>query len=371
MSRRLLGIAVLSAASALTLPATAAADTVDGAGGGWGELTLAGASQAYTGSLTLGGGFPTAVIASDARSASGVQTGASTFLNANTPIGAKYGTSKNSQYLNLRPKENNDAGPSTTTYTFDSPTPAGGWAFALGDIDADQVTVSATDATGAAVPVAGLGFQGVFNYCGGTPAPCAANTDVPTWDGNGTLTGNAAAADSDGASAWFEPVAALTTLTFTYAQRAGLPIYQTWFASLANDVAGTVTGCPGAAGGGVAGVPVSLIGPAGNQVADTVTAADGSYSFTNFTAAPGYSIKATAAADCALDAASRPVDLSAGDVTHLDFVSAPITDPAPCDAGSAGSTGSTGTGSGGSAGGCVDSGSDTGSLTFGSGTFGS
>ncbi|WP_156042619.1 hypothetical protein [Rhodococcus sp. UNC363MFTsu5.1] len=333
----------LAAVGALMLPGIAAADTVDGGGGGWGPLTVGGATQAFTGTMTLGGGFPAATFASDSRAPVQIPSGAGTYLNANTPVGAKYGSSQGKGYINLHPKADNATSPSTTTYTFDSATPTAGWTFVLGDIDADSVVVSATDATGAAVPAAGLGFKGAFNYCGGSPAPCPADADVPTWNGAGELIGNAGASDTSGAAAWFEPTSALKTLTFTYYQRSGLPVYQTWFASLANDVSGTVTGCPGAAGAPSGGAPVKLIGPGGSEVAATVTAPDGTYSFTNYTAAPGYKVEATAAADCVLDATSKPADLGAGDVTGLNFVATPKAvdpDPEPCDQAAAGSAGS-------------------------------
>ncbi|MFC9786960.1 carboxypeptidase-like regulatory domain-containing protein [Rhodococcus sp. NPDC127528] len=357
MSRRMKSAVLLAAVGVLASPFSAAADTVDGGGGGWGALTLTGASQAYTGTLALGGGFPAATISSDSKSAAGVQSGASTYLNSATPVGAKYGSSQGKQYLNLRPKENNANAPSTTTYTFDSPTPAGGWTFVLGDIDADRVAISATDATGAAVPASGLGFRSAFNYCGGSPSPCPANPDVPVWDGAGGLIGNAGAQDTDGAAAWFEPTVPLKTLTFTYHWRNGLPLYQTWFASLAHDISGTVTGCPSAGGTAAAGVSVELVGPAGQRLAKTVTGADGTYSFTGFTAAPGYKVEATAPSGCVLVGASKPADLSTGDVTGLEFVSTHETErPEPCGAGSGGSSGSAG--SSGSVGGSTGS-SDT------------
>ena len=43
---------------------------------------------------------------------------------------------------------------------FDTPTPAGGWGFALGDIDSDLAVVSALDAEGEPVAAADLGFGG-------------------------------------------------------------------------------------------------------------------------------------------------------------------------------------------------------------------
>ncbi|MFC7448034.1 hypothetical protein [Rhodococcus daqingensis] len=340
MSRRFGACLLFAATGALLLPGVAAADTVDGGGGGWAPLTVGGATEAFTGTMTLGGGFPAATFTSDSRAPVQVPSGASTYLNANTPVGAKYGSSQGKGYINLHPKADNATSPSTTTYTFDAATPAAGWTFVLGDIDADRVVISATDAAGAAVPAAGLGFKGAFNYCGGSPAPCPTESDVPTWNGAGELIGNAAASDTSGAAAWFEPTTALKTLTFTYYQRSGLPVYQTWFASLANDISGKVTGCPGAAGAPAGGVAVKLIGPAGQEIASTVTAADGTYSFTNYTAAPGYKVRAsTPAADCVIDVANLPADLGAGDVTGLNFVSTPKSGE-PGDGGAGSSSGS-------------------------------
>lgn len=108
-----------------------------------------------------------------------------------------FGTSQNLPYLQLRTTTGTAA--STTTIAFASPTPVqsggSGWGFTLGDIDADKVTVSATDISGTTVTAAQLGWQGAFNYCAVSPKPsgCPAgeSTDVPTWDpSTATLTGN-------------------------------------------------------------------------------------------------------------------------------------------------------------------------------------
>jgi hypothetical protein len=155
-------------------PGRAVADEVDGGGGGWGVLELTGDAGAYAGSMSLGGGFPAATITSTSRSGGvGVQTGASTFLNAATPPGDRYGSSRNGGYLTLRPAADRPDAPSVTTYTFATPTPTTGWTFVLGDIDADRVVISAQDVDGSPVSASGLGFEGVFSYCGGCrlPAP--------------------------------------------------------------------------------------------------------------------------------------------------------------------------------------------------------
>jgi hypothetical protein len=198
-----------------------------------------GRHQAYEGTMTLPD-VPAATWTSDARSDSAVESGASTWLPDGSPFGGVYGSSQGQPYLRLRPMADTPTGASTTTYTFASPTPASGWAFALGDVDADQVEVSATDAMGAPVPVAGLGFQGVFNLCDASPrsSTCSGLTepyDLPSWQPgptSGLLIGNDAANDTIGASGWFQPSVPLKTLTFVYTRRSGLPVYQTWFAAL-------------------------------------------------------------------------------------------------------------------------------------------
>ena len=53
------------------------------------------------------------------------------------------------------------------------PTPPTGWAFLLGDIDADKVTVSAKDADGRPVDAALLGFVQGFNLCDSSSRPGA------------------------------------------------------------------------------------------------------------------------------------------------------------------------------------------------------
>ena len=238
-------------------------------------------------------GFPTATVASDSRSPVQVASGASSFLGPSTPPGAKYGTSAGNPYLVLRARADTSTTPSRTTYTFDAPTPDTGWAFVLGDVDADQVAVSATDATGAPVSAAEVGswFAGTFNYAGGT--------DQPVWNAaSSTLSGNASALDTDGAAGWFEPDIRLTSLTLTFTRRAGFPVYQTWFVSRARPIGGTVadvstvgTCPPGAA-------TLSLVSPFGDTLATTTPAADGSYSFGQLATQAGYTVRLDVPAGC-------------------------------------------------------------------------
>ncbi|MCR1782587.1 carboxypeptidase regulatory-like domain-containing protein [Nocardioides carbamazepini] len=279
---------LLLLAGGLVTPAAAMTDT-------WAAWTApTGASNAYTATMRQQAtGFPEATMASDSRANVQLPSGASTFLGASTAPGAKYGSSKDQPYVVLRPKADTATMPSTTTYSFENPTPETGWAFVLGDIDADAVRVSATDAAGEPVPAARVDtwFQGRFNHAGGT--------DLPTWDsGSSTLTGNAGAIDTDGASGWFEPDLPLTSLTFTFTRRAGFPVYQTWFVSRARPIGGTVAVTSGTCP--VQDSMLTLVSPYGEELATTRPAPDGSYSFGEFATQSGYTVLLDAPDTCAV-----------------------------------------------------------------------
>ncbi len=285
------------------------------ASSGWADLTFDGSANDWTGTLRQRAeGFPAATITSDSAggSAVGRQSGASTFLPAASDVGRRYGQSRGRPYLNLRPYTVNGSGvpgSSTTTYAFAAPTPASGWTFVLGDVDADQVTVSATDPEGTPVTSGDLGFRSTFNYCG--PGGCTANADVPRWDPEtATLTGNARALDTDGAAAWFEPEVPLSTLTLVFTRRAGFPVYQTWFASLSHTLTGTVD----APGDAQEGLTVRLLAPDGRQVGETTTDADGRYRFADLATYDGYRVALVRPVGLTSDQPlARTVDLSEDD----------------------------------------------------------
>ncbi|WP_341946982.1 carboxypeptidase regulatory-like domain-containing protein [Microbacterium sp. LWH11-1.2] len=281
---------------------------------------LAGGAGAYTTTVQIAAQPAlTATMTSDSRGGGpGVISGASTWLSEGTPIGAKYGSSRDQAYLNLRPKADNAASPSTTTYSFATPTPSSGWAFALGDIDADSVRIQAIGPDGQALDATELGFQGGFNYCApgvvGKPSCTGAADDIPSWDpATLTLTGNAAAADTSGSAAWFEPAAPITSLTFFFTRRAGFPVYQTWFASQARDITGSVVDV---VDGPLAGVGLTLIDGTGAVVGTTTTAADGTYAFPGFIATDGYLVRVAPPAG---KISTGPVTVAA-DLTTADAV---------------------------------------------------
>lgn len=152
------GIAVvLGAGLAVSGVTSASAETA----GHWGAFTVDGSARQYTGSVSLPG-FPETTFTSTSRQAA-VVSGATTGQGPSTPPGRVYGNSRGNTYLNQRPSADRPVAESAavTTYTFAGGTPgAGGWSFVLGDIDADQATVTATLADGSRASVAQLGYQG-------------------------------------------------------------------------------------------------------------------------------------------------------------------------------------------------------------------
>jgi hypothetical protein len=228
-----------------------------------------------------------ATFATDSNTPS-VPSGASAFLGPGTPFGAAFGSSEGHPYLS--PRTAVGTTPSTTTFTFATATPSSGWGFALGDIDADPVTVTATAADGSAVPVAALGWQSAFNYCGASPLPSScggAQTDTPVWDpATATLRGNGVG--TSGGAGWFMPANGIKTLTLRFTPLSGLPIYQIWFAANVVTLSGAVSAPRGAP---VPSVSVWLRDAAGNPVAasaggvvTTITRADGTFAFSTFVA---------------------------------------------------------------------------------------
>ncbi|MEO8888307.1 MAG: carboxypeptidase-like regulatory domain-containing protein [Jatrophihabitantaceae bacterium] len=305
-------LALLAALVVLAVPASAVRTA------GWATWTpITGTSNNYRTTMQLpANGFPRADVATDSRANVQLPSGDSTFLSTSTAVGFKYGSSRGSPYLVLRPKADTPTAPSTTTYTFENPTPDTGWAFVLGDIDADKVQVSAKDASGTPLTAAQIdqwkAGHDVFNYAGGT--------DVPTWDAaTSTLTGNAGAVDTNGASAWFEPDISISSLSFVFTRRSGFPVYQTWFASLARTISGTVgdvsTGanvCP------IDDTVVRLTGPHGDELA-TTKPVNGAYTFGQYATQAGYLVSIEQPSSCAVVGPDeRTVSTAASDIT-ADF----------------------------------------------------
>ncbi|MFY0409093.1 carboxypeptidase regulatory-like domain-containing protein [Solicola sp. PLA-1-18] len=295
---------LVAGAVALGSPASAARTT------GWATWSdLGGSPNAYTATMQLPGlSFPEATVRSDSRGGGvGVQSGASAFFNAATPPGQQFGSSEGRRYLNLRPKADTPTGGSTTTYTFDAPTPAGGWAMILGDVDADQVRVTALRADGTEATAAELGNKQSFNACSyGTPrtAGCASSVgDFPVWsDASQTLTGSTgtpAFADTVGATGWFRPTVSLRSITLTYTARSGFPVFQTWFAAVNRGITGTIAVPAGAGACTITGTTVRLLTADGVEVDTTTAAIDGTYSFDGLATRTDYRVVVEPADGCA------------------------------------------------------------------------
>ncbi|WP_230748347.1 MSCRAMM family adhesin SdrC [Brevibacterium sp. CCUG 69071] len=285
----------LSVSALVMMSVSPASSATTSTWAGWTDLE--GESRDYTASMTLAGQPElSADVTSDSRAGSvGLISGSSTWLSEGTPVGAKYGSSRNQPYLNLRPYADSASSPSTTTYAFDSPTPKSGWSFVLGDIDADQVSISATTAEGNPATSEDLGFKDGFNYCAegvaGKPSCSGSAEDVPRWDETTlTLTGNDQAEDTSGAAAWFEPNVPLSSLTFEFTRRSGFPVYQTWFVSQARDITGSVID---EVDGPLGGVKVTLTDADGAVLATTTSEADGSFAFPEWFATDGYVVSFT------------------------------------------------------------------------------
>jgi LPXTG-motif cell wall-anchored protein len=301
----------------------------------WADWTFGGAAGSYAGTVEIAD-TPAldATFTSTSRGGGvGVISGASTWLSEGTPVGAKYGSSRDEPYVNLRPRADTQSGASRTTYSFDRPTPTSGWTFVLGDIDADAVSIRAVGPDGVELTAAELGFRGGFNYCApgvaGKPSCTGAVDDVPTWDAATlTLTGNAAANDTSGAAGWFEPSVPISSLTFDFVRRAGFPVYQTWFASLARDVTGTVADQNTT--GPAADVLLRLLDADGRLIAETRSDAAGAFAFPGVTATDGYVVEVVPPAGRTVEGPARtPVDLTTADAVVpfviRDIVPVPVS----------------------------------------------
>ncbi|CAB4907609.1 unannotated protein [freshwater metagenome] len=197
------------------LATTASAVAAEGTGT-YAQWTLNAATTA--GTISFGNAYPTATFVTNASGPSPdrIKIATEDFLNASTPVGKAYGSSEGSSYLWQR--HTSRGGPWTTVITFATPMPAGAWAFALGDLDVDSITISATNVNGQPAKIAPW-FQSTFNWCVGAnqPSGCEVppSTAKPIWDGKDSLRG--LATETEGASAWLRPTVAIKTLTLKWA----------------------------------------------------------------------------------------------------------------------------------------------------------
>lgn len=243
---------ILLTVVAIGLLSGAAATSASGAGlyASWTITPEDTAAQNHSGTLS----FPNALLPgatytsnkdADDGESTRVATGTSTYgdwLTAETPFGAVFGPSGPSTTIQFFRQRIGTETVATTTYTFNNPFPANRLGFAFGDIDVDNLTITATDANGDPVPGSNL-VGGTFNFCEVTvdvPTTCTGGPYyTPVWtpaSNGGTVTPTPPAPgiqESSGASAWFRPTVSLKTLTVVFEAypSAGDPSYRTWFAA--------------------------------------------------------------------------------------------------------------------------------------------
>ena len=225
---------------------------------------------------------------------------------------------------------------SSTTLTFSAPTPSGGWGFALGDVDAEAIVISATTTGGIPVTAAELGYQSSFNYCAVTPRPSGACpsgqsfTDTPTWIPSNATYGGAASLvgntlDTYGAAGWFAPQVPLLSLTISSYRLSGFPSAQLWIATTTHSISGGAT----ENGTNSQGLTITLKDGSGATIATTTTGANGSYDFGNLVAG-NYQVSSSTPTSPGSWGTVLPqplhIELTTADATNVDF---PWLNPPP------------------------------------------
>ncbi|QKE83776.1 carboxypeptidase-like regulatory domain-containing protein [Arthrobacter sp. NEB 688] len=316
---------VVAAAGVLAL-GTGVASADAAPGDGYPDWTLGGSGGAYTASATgLATGFPTVSLASTSRATAQVFGGATSWLPASSSFGARFGSSQDREYLSLRPAADNARSPSTTTLTFGSPTPVGGWGVALGDVDAETLVVTGTDADGAALTGAELGLVPTFSACDASPraSACSGLTApyaVPTATTGGTSVTLAdplcpsvgERCDTTGAAGWLSPTVPVRSLSITSTWKQGFPTYQLWLATAEQAASGSVTApCTSDRDG----VRVEALRPDDSVAASDTTGADGTWSLGGLLGTDDWRLRVVPSATAAVDdLATSVLDLSGGDV---------------------------------------------------------
>ncbi|HET9872621.1 MAG TPA: carboxypeptidase regulatory-like domain-containing protein [Propionibacteriaceae bacterium] len=316
LRRLILGLLLAGclATSALVLATPAAAATSV-----WATFTsLHGSPRLLSTTMTQPvAGFPTAAVVTDSGAGSLVAAAddSSVLLPPDSPLVSKYGSGRGAHYLNLTAHRSDPFSASVTTYTFSHPTPARGWSVILGGLDADRIVLTATDGDGRPLPPAALGFRGPVTSA-------TADTAQPFWDpATGTILGAPDRTGLPSATVWFEPTAALSTLTLSYSQLSDNPGYLTTFAALSHSVSGTVT----APTGQRAGILVRLLDVTGGAVTQTRTRPDGTYTFLGVATDDSYRVELVRPSGLASDGPlARNVDLRLTDQVGVDFELRPM-----------------------------------------------
>lgn len=306
-------VAAVAVAAALALVAGSPADAATPPVGSFPVWTQTGPTT-FDGQLSAAAGGGTIAVTTTASNPRVAETGTSAFLGPQTGFGQTFGSSRYQSYLSLNlaptvPPATHGAD-SVTTVTL-ATLPAG-WGFAVGDIDADMVSIDAIgggSGAGGALTAAELNPQDttgtpILNYCANAspkPSGCGSGTtftDHPWWCPDGNTGGVCAAAtrsntvvgnvlDTSGSYDWFVPTATVSQLTLSYQWLSGIPNFQLWIVVpvAATVVSGHVEQASGAPA--PAGTALAVDHGDGSPVLDLLdaplivpVAADGSYSFT-------------------------------------------------------------------------------------------
>lgn len=232
---------LVSAASAA--PAFAATTTTYGT---WSEVTDVTTSQNYTGSVSFGtSGIPDATYETTFPSANAnnevtVRDNSGEWMSPQTPFGVAFGASGPSDTLNFLRVDAFDT--NQTVITFDSPVPADRLGLAIGDLDFDSATITATDGNNVALTAAqlvGSSTSNVFNLCTVTdsvPTVCQSGgpyTEFPvlsTGANNITFDPNTVGEDV-GVTGWLSPSAEVKTLTIEHTSQTGGSSLRYWLSA--------------------------------------------------------------------------------------------------------------------------------------------
>ncbi len=121
-------------------------------------------------------------------------------------------------------------------------------------------------------------------------------------------------------------------MTVTSTWLTGSPTYQTWFGALSRDITGTVTGSTECA---VDGLAVAVLDGDGNQVAETTTGSDGTWTLPDLATYDDWTVTVTPPEGCVVDPdGDLTADLSQDDaVVDVDLQpdEAPTPTPEPTD----------------------------------------
>ena len=245
-------LAIFAATSGIVLfsmtPAFAAGTSDYGV---WSEPTLDAGSGAYTGTVTFAGTtipgatYSTVFSVADDSNRIEVVNSEEEWISEGTAFGAVFGasgTSTSNNFLKLGVAGTDEPYiTSTTTISFNTPVAADTLGLVIGDVDIDQVTISAknvTDADLTADELVGSADPIGFNLCNtdvNKPTICddvTDATDVPvvTKNANDVVLVNSEVGEDVGVSAWFKPSAELTTLTIVHSGAGATSTIRVWLA---------------------------------------------------------------------------------------------------------------------------------------------